>query len=237
MLGPEQVDRDVVAKITTALQYAAAFDQRTVGKTDIMAWAMAVGDLPGPEINKAVVAYYADEDTLGGDQGDRRDRIKPFHVRRYVRKQRAARIDRAAPPAITSGDADGFMEQLRRHIRDAGDGQPVPDVRALEPGGRFSDGPPRTPPPEVGAELALLRKRLKPAEATEAAPTPPQAPRHDAAKMCRYEEAKKMLAALPDFGVEAQALAGDQLGAEASVVDVVICAAGIVKHGQHAAAS
>lgn len=236
MLGAEQIDRDVIEKIKTALEYAAAFDQRTVGKTDIMAWSMAVGDLPGPDINQAIVAYYSDEDALGGD-GDRRGRIQPFHVRRYVRRMRADRIDRAAPPEITSGDADEFMAQLRRHIRDAGGGQPVPGVRELEPGGRFSDGPARTPPPEASAELALLRNRLKPAEKTEPAPKSPPTSRHDTDTMRRYEEAKKLLAALPDFGVDAQAQAGDELGADASTVHVVIRAAELVKTRRQVVAS
>lgn len=197
------------------------------GTSDL--WAEVLRGIDGPEGAEAVKRLVT-----------RQKFVHPSDIITEVKSMRRDRLERAGAEGATSdmpGDADKFMEELHRRQRAIARGNPVPELRALEPGGRFSDGPASIPPPEASAELALLRNRLKPAEKTEPAPKSPPTSRHDADTMRRYEEAKKLLAALPDFGVDAQAQAGDELGADASTVHVAIRAAEIVKTRRQAVAS
>lgn len=64
------------------LTAAAAFDRRTVGETDAVAWHAAVGDLRFEDCRAAVIAHYTKTT----------DWLMPAHVRELVREIRGERI-------------------------------------------------------------------------------------------------------------------------------------------------
>ena len=70
------------------LTVAAAFDQRTVGEGDAIAWHAAVGDLGFGDSRAAVIAHY--QETT--------ERIMPAHVRRRVRDIRDRRLEAVEIP-------------------------------------------------------------------------------------------------------------------------------------------
>lgn len=84
------------------LAVAAAFDNRTVGRTDIVAWHAVIGHLNATEARDAVLAHYADT----------ADRLMPAHVLGRVKKIRALRIA-ARPDALPDVDPDDVGAYLR----------------------------------------------------------------------------------------------------------------------------
>jgi len=64
------------------LTVAAAFDQRTVGEGDAMAWHAVLGDLAFADAKQAVLGYYAET----------RERIMPADIRQRVREVRHLRL-------------------------------------------------------------------------------------------------------------------------------------------------
>jgi hypothetical protein len=104
----------------SVLAKAAAYDRRTVGEADIMAWHEAIGDLDVVDALQAVAAHYRDST----------DWLMPAHVRRIAadmdrgrrlaERQAAAEAERrpVAPPVTTDRS---------REVRDA--------VRAILPKG------------------------------------------------------------------------------------------------------
>ena len=92
-----------IAECALVLAKAAAFDRRTVGDADVMAWYEAIGDLDASEALAAVTRWYR----------DRSDWLMPSHLREVVRQlqvegRRAARLAKAEA-AVASG-----TEQVRR---------------------------------------------------------------------------------------------------------------------------
>lgn len=77
------------AEITRVLAAAQAFDQRTVGDFDILAWHKAIGHLDFTDSVEAVARYYATT----------RERIMPSDVADGVRAIRADRERREAKSA------------------------------------------------------------------------------------------------------------------------------------------
>jgi hypothetical protein len=71
------------------LTVAAAFDQRTVGEGDAMAWHAVLGDLEFPDARQAILGHYAES----------ADRVMPAHIRQRVREARVQRIQDAGIPA------------------------------------------------------------------------------------------------------------------------------------------
>jgi hypothetical protein len=101
------------AEAARVLAKAAAFDQRTVGRADAMAWAEALEDVAPDDALAAVARHYRDST----------DRIMPAHVNRITdeiaRERRRREIgDREPPPrprpvGIDERSANGLIEQLR----------------------------------------------------------------------------------------------------------------------------
>lgn len=66
------------------LTTCAAYDRRTIGKTDAVAWHAVVGDLPFDRAQQAVFAHY----------GESTEWIMPAHVRTRVKRQQRDEADR-----------------------------------------------------------------------------------------------------------------------------------------------
>jgi len=107
------------------LTVAAAFDQRTVGEGDAMAWHSVVGDLPFADAKQAVLIYYAEH----------RERIMPADVRQRVteaRKQRILDAGIPAPPPELIDDPPAYRAALRAAAVALGDGRdPEPAMQAI----------------------------------------------------------------------------------------------------------
>lgn len=71
------------AEVARVLAKASAFDQRTVGQADVLAWHEVLGDLAFADAMAAVSKHYA----------DRTERIMPAHIRSLVVAARNARPD------------------------------------------------------------------------------------------------------------------------------------------------
>lgn len=114
------------------LAKAAAFDQRTIGESDVLAWHEALADLNGADALNAITQHYATSD----------QRIMPVHVRRLatdIRRERH-RIERetdeqraiesyraqAGPLADRSAEIQAFVGQVREVL-------PEGDREALRP--------------------------------------------------------------------------------------------------------
>ena len=137
------------------LTVAAAFDQRTVGEGDAMAWHSVVGDLDFADAQRAVIGHYTDTT----------DRIMPAHVRRRVKAMRADRVAReivAAPPAELTDEPGRYQQALQAGVKRLADGLSV--QKAI---GRL---PSETPPPvakvrkTLGAAIPPAERNLPPEE-------------------------------------------------------------------------
>jgi hypothetical protein len=69
------------AEVVDVLAKCAAYDQRTVGSVDVMAWFDVIGDLDRDDALAAVTRHYRDT----------ADRIMPAHVRQLARQIHADR--------------------------------------------------------------------------------------------------------------------------------------------------
>jgi len=128
------------------LGYAAAFDNRTVGDAEILAWLDAIGDLPFDDARAAVAAHYG---------ADPNSRLMPGHVRQRVKAMRGARLAREVMPAPApelTDDTIRYRESIFASIESIANGKTV--GRAIA-GGR-SRGPGRL----SAAEMAALKARL-----------------------------------------------------------------------------
>lgn len=127
------------------LTVAAAFDQRTVGEGDVMAWHAVLGDLDFTDAQQAVLGHYADS----------RERVMPADVRKRVKAIRRDRMEReivSAPPAELADEPGRYRAELRAGIRRIADSHQV----------RLALAPPvrEDPPPD---EFTEARKALGPA--------------------------------------------------------------------------
>jgi hypothetical protein len=125
------------------LKTAAAYDQRTIGKTDAVAWHAVIGDLPFADAQQAVFAYYAES----------RERIMPADVRSRVKAMRRDRLAREVVPApeVDPDSPQSYRTALAAMIRKLGDGLSV--RRAI--GGPVREGP---PPEAFTAALEAMPK-------------------------------------------------------------------------------
>jgi hypothetical protein len=88
------------------LTVAAAFDQRTVGEGDAMAWHAVLGDLTFADAKQAVLGHYANT----------RERIMPADVRERVKEIRRNRFqdaEKPAPPPELLDDPDAYCAAVR----------------------------------------------------------------------------------------------------------------------------
>lgn len=107
------------------LTVAAAFDQRTVGEGDAMAWHAVLGDLAFADAKQAVLAHYAGT----------RERVMPADIRQCVTEARKQRIQDAgipAPPPELLDDPPAYRAALRAAATAIADGRdPEPAMQAI----------------------------------------------------------------------------------------------------------
>lgn len=114
------------AEAAELLTIAAAFDRRTVGKADAIAWADALHGLRVEDCASAVRAHFAEST----------DWLMPATVRAGVKRVRAERI-RAVPtsalePAdIDPNDVEAYQAARYGLVRSIADGNPAPEPKAL----------------------------------------------------------------------------------------------------------
>lgn len=106
--------------IANVLAKAAAFDQRTVGQADILAWHEALHDLDAADALTAVTRHYASSE----------QRLMPVHVRRHAtdlarERHRVAReeaerlaLEATAADAVTVRDRSADVADLLATLRD-----------------------------------------------------------------------------------------------------------------------
>lgn len=123
------------SEAATLLGHIAAFDRRTVGKTDAHAWARALHDLPLDDDTLDAVAQF-----FGDPQRDPEAQrwIQPHHVRTARQQIRAARIEAANLVHEPEPDETprSFIERRRAQLAAAGSGLGPrnPSLPALEGG-------------------------------------------------------------------------------------------------------
>jgi hypothetical protein len=71
------------SEVAQLLAFCAAFDRRTVGEADAMAWHTVLGHIPYEQAREAVTAHYSNT----------REWIMPADILQRVRKARAAVLD------------------------------------------------------------------------------------------------------------------------------------------------
>jgi hypothetical protein len=133
------------AEAAELLSLAAAFDRRTVGKADAMAWAAALHDMPlDPDARAAVARHFAESTAW----------LTPAHIRSIRHRIRAERLG-DTPPAYEPGPGDEtgaeYVARRRAQLRAIGDGRET----AL-PIGALTGGP----APEVAARLRGMLARV-----------------------------------------------------------------------------
>lgn len=69
------------------LAVVAAYDRRTVGESDVLAWSAALTDLPLDPCKRAVIEYYSRETTW----------LMPAHLRKLVTAERNDHAMRTLP--------------------------------------------------------------------------------------------------------------------------------------------
>lgn len=92
------------------LGVAAAFDRRTVGEADALAWSAALPDVTADEARQAVVDHYRDSS----------DWVMPSHVRRLaLAARRAARaaVPHVDPPPALADDPRTEQAWLRAYAK------------------------------------------------------------------------------------------------------------------------
>lgn len=107
-----------------ALTVAAAYDNRSIGQTNVAAWTKALDDLRLSDVVDAIHAHYRDSS----------DFLQPAHIRKAVQQIRARRIDDAvipAPPHELADDVQAALEWQRAVRKRIADGDPVEDVPGL----------------------------------------------------------------------------------------------------------
>ncbi|MGI5485180.1 zinc finger domain-containing protein [Microtetraspora malaysiensis] len=97
------------------LATCAAYDARTVGEADILAWHQIIGDLPYEQARDAVVEHYRAEHR----------RIMPADVRARVKAIRERLIARAPIPQ-PSPDPGQYRAELAATVRALADGRRLP---------------------------------------------------------------------------------------------------------------
>jgi hypothetical protein len=116
------------AETAELLGLAAAFDRRTIGRTDIAAWTAVLADLELDAAKQAVTAHYATETRW----------IMPADIRQAVLKKRAEAAADYQGPGLTADipDADpddipAYLTALRTQRTRAADGLKPRPMAAL----------------------------------------------------------------------------------------------------------
>lgn len=123
-----------VEEVIDLLTTAAAYDRRTVGETDVIAWHRAVADLDVLDAQDAVVGHYSETTEW----------LMPAHVRKRVKAIRAARaaIDPVpAPPAELADRPADYKAALQNAVAKMARGFALPRQIAakVEPNEEFAE--------------------------------------------------------------------------------------------------
>lgn len=107
-----------------ALAVAAAYDNRTIGESNVMAWSDALSDLRLADVVAAIKLHYRASE----------DFAVPSRIRTLVNQIRSHRIADAlipAPPFELADDPMAALDWQREVIRRIGDGEDVdqPELR------------------------------------------------------------------------------------------------------------
>jgi hypothetical protein len=105
------------------LALAAAFDQRTVGEADALAWAEALGNINQADARAAVTEHYRNETR----------RLMPVDVLTGVRRIRSNRLAEFAEqvPDADPDDVPAYLAALREQRYRAASGETARPVAAL----------------------------------------------------------------------------------------------------------
>lgn len=88
------------ADVATVLTKAAAFDQRTIGRADVAAWAEIISDLNLDDCLAAVTAFYRDPPDGRAQPADIRQRALAIATTRYAgRREPIPDVDPDDPEA------------------------------------------------------------------------------------------------------------------------------------------
>ena len=134
------------AEVADLLAFAAAFDRRTVGRADVLAWHTVLADVDHTQARDAVSAHYADQTRW----------IMPADIRQAVRERRSQAAADYVGPGLTAevpdadpDDVPGYIAALRAGRARAASGLERPrPVAALVDGraDRSKIPTPRRPP-------------------------------------------------------------------------------------------
>lgn len=93
------------ADTARVLAKASAYDLRTVGEADVLAWHEVLADIEYTDALAAVTRHYR----------NRTDRLMPAHIREHVREIRAERARQAPHPvrALPSRFEDDALRSIR----------------------------------------------------------------------------------------------------------------------------
>lgn len=110
------------AETAELLGLCAAFDRRTIGKADVLAWQTVLADIDTDAARQAVTAHYATETRW----------IMPADIRQHVLQQRAATAadyqGPGLPAEIPDADPDNipaYLAAIRHQRHRAADGLPT----------------------------------------------------------------------------------------------------------------
>lgn len=113
------------AETAELLTMAAAFDRRTIGKADVMAWHAALADHDLDDAREALIEHYRET----------RDWLMPADLIAKCRTKRADRIARNLPmdlpPGIDPDDTLAVQRATRDQRRAAANRQTPPQVAAI----------------------------------------------------------------------------------------------------------
>lgn len=184
------------AQTSELLAFCAAFDRRTVGKADVLAWQTVLADIDYDAARGAVSAHYADETRW----------IMPADIRTAVR---AARASTAAdyqgpglPAEIPDADPDdvpAYLAAVRAQRTRAADGQalrPRPVAELVAGVGREVPPPAREAATERPMTVACPRCSARIGRPCRL-PSGRSRPAHGARKRAAREEARRRTASEP----------------------------------------
>lgn len=164
------------AQTAELLAFCAAFDRRTVGKADVLAWQTVLADIDFNAAKSAVTAHYAEETRW----------IMPADIRGAVREIRHAQASDfqgpglpAAVPDADPDDVPAYLAALRAQRVKAADGLELK--------------------PRPIAQLLAGVGRSVPTEAPKSGPSSVECPHCGAAPMrrCRNGQNKPLVAFHP----------------------------------------
>ena len=107
-------------EVIDLLTFMASFDRRTVGRADVAAWKLAIGDLSFSDSQQAVLEHYRES----------REFAMPSDIRDRVKAIRMARLGATQLPDRPPSDPDEYRAWLRDERKKIADGNTGP--RALE---------------------------------------------------------------------------------------------------------